>query len=193
MTSTEGRALVAKHGMDVERVLRRVHYERAIKGGVDAHGREITHWSLWVAKALKREWRFDEPEYLAWIERQSARFAPSLPSPRASARVAAGTAEPEPSPSPVPAPVDLPTDDVWGLTVREIRDEIGEVQLRTWFASSWLDELGEDTVRVGTSNAFAADWIRSRWGARLEELLSIRVGRPVRLVIVHQSAGPALP
>ncbi|HYW08239.1 MAG TPA: DnaA N-terminal domain-containing protein [Longimicrobium sp.] len=193
MTSAEGRALVAKHGMDVERVLRRVHYERAIKGGVDAHGREITHWSLWVAKALKREWRFDEPEYLAWIERQSARFAPSLPSPRETTRVATGTGEPAPSPLQAPAPVELPTDDVWGLTVREMRDEIGEVQLRTWFASSWLDELGEDAVRVGTSNAFAADWIRSRWGERLEELLSARIGHPMRLVIVHQSAGPALP
>ena len=59
--------------------------------------------------------------------------------------------------------------------------------------SSWLDELGEDTVKVGTSNAFAADWIRSRWGERLEELLSRRVGRAVRLQIAHQSGGPALP
>jgi hypothetical protein len=193
MTSAEGRALITRHGMEVERVLRRVHYERAIKGGVDAHGREITHWSLWIAKALKREWKFDEPEYRAWVERQSARFAPSLPSP--TTRVVAPPAgAPAGSPAPAPAtPVELPTDDVWGLTVQEIRDEIGEVQLRTWFASSWLDELGEDTVRVGTSNAFAADWIRSRWGDRLEALLSARVGRDVRLVIVHQSAGPALP
>ena len=191
MTAAEGRALIARHGMEVERVLRRVHYERAIRGGVDAHGREITHWSLWIAKALKREWRFEEPEYLAWVERQAARFAPSLPAPRDAARAVA-TPEPAATP-PAPAAVELPADDVWGLAVREIRDEIGEVQLRTWFATSWLDELGEETVRVGTSNAFAADWIRSRWGDRLEELLSERVGRAVRLVIVHQSAGPALP
>ena len=189
-TAAEARALIAKHGMEVERVLRRVHYERAIKGGLDAHGREITHWSLWIAKALKREWRFEEPEYLAWIERQAARFSPALPSPRGGARVSTPQEVPAPGDSPAPPPIELPTDDVWGLTVREIRDEIGEVQLRTWFASSWLDELGEDTVKVGTSNAFAADWIRSRWGDRLQELLSARLGRGVRLVIVHQSGGP---
>jgi hypothetical protein len=170
-----------------------VHYERAIKGGLDAHGREITHWSLWIAKALKREWRFDEPEYLAWLERQASRFAPALSAARPAPRVSAAPDAVSAAAAAPPPAIELPTDDVWGLTIQEIRDEIGEVQLRTWFASSWLDELGEDTVRVGTSNAFAADWIRSRWGARLEELLSIRVGRPVRLVIVHQSAGPALP
>jgi chromosomal replication initiation ATPase DnaA len=46
---------------------------------------------------------------------------------------------------------------------------------------------------VGTSNAFAADWIRSRWGERIEQVLSERLGRPVRLHIVHHSGGGPLP
>ena len=192
-TPAEARALISRHGMEVERVLRRVHYERAIKGGLDAHGREITHWSLWIAKALKREWRFDEPEYLAWLERQASRFAPALSAGRPTQRPSAAPDTAQAAASAAAPAIELPTDDVWGLTIQEIREEIGEVQLRTWFASSWLDELGEDVVKVGTSNAFAADWIRSRWGERLEELLSRRVGRPVRLQIVHQSGGPALP
>ncbi len=38
MTVAEGRALISQHGMDVEQVLRRVHYERTVKGGVRRPG-----------------------------------------------------------------------------------------------------------------------------------------------------------
>jgi hypothetical protein len=190
LTAAEGRALIARHGMDVERVLRRVHYERTTKGGIDAHGREITHWSLWIAKALKQGWKFDEPEYAGWLDRQLSRFAapPERPSLAVPAP-AAGTSE---APAPTP-PLDLSSDDVWGQALQELREEIGEVQLRSWFASTWLDEVGETTVRVGTRNAFAVDWIRSRWGARLEEVLSSQLGRPVHLTIQHQNVGDPLP
>lgn len=190
MTAAEGRALISRHGMDVERVLRRVHYERTIKGGLDAQGKEITHWSLWVAKALKKQWTFEEPEYLGWLERQSARFtlAPAPPAPRAKSLPEAATPAPETAP-----PMELPTDEVWGAAVGSLGEEVGELQLRTWFASTWLQEVGEDMVTVGTSNEFAVDWIRNRWGARLEEELSLALGRPVRLRIVHQSGAGPLP
>lgn len=190
-TAAEGRALITRHGMDVERVLRRVHYERTIKGGLDAHGREITHWSLWVTKALKQAWKFDEPEYAAWLERQAMRLA--IPPQRAAIQAGAAQASAVPEAIPAPPPLELSSDDVWGQTLQELRDEIGEVQLRTWFAATWLDEVAEDAIRVGTSNAFAVDWIRSRWAGRLEGALSARVGRPVRLSIVHQSGGSPLP
>lgn len=190
MTAAEGRALIARHGMDVERVLRRVHYERAVKGGVDAHGREITHWALWIAKALKQQWRFDEPDYVAWIERQTMRL--TVPPQRPAVHAGAVQVLATPEGTPAPLPLELSSDDVWGQTLQELRDEIGEVQLRTWFAATWLDEVAEDAVRVGTSNAFAMDWIRSRWARQLEEGLSARIGRPVRLSIVHQSGGSPL-
>ncbi len=192
MTVAEGRALIAQHGMDVEQVLRRVHYERTVKGGVDAHGREITHWALWTTKALKKQWTFDEPEYLSWLDRQSARFA--LAPAREAARIApagepaAAMGDPESLPS-----LELPSDDVWGWTLRELSEEIGEIQLRTWFAATWIDEVVENAVTVGTSNAFAADWIRSRWGERLEEVLSRRLERPVRLHVVSHSGAVPLP
>ncbi|MBA3969628.1 MAG: hypothetical protein H0X52_05960, partial [Gemmatimonadetes bacterium] len=82
---------------------------------------------------------------------------------------------------------------VWGAMLHDLREEIGEIQLRTWFAATWIDEVGDDAVRVGTSNAFAADWIRSRWGERIEQVLSERLGRPVRLHIVHHSGAGSLP
>lgn len=191
MTAAEGRVLLARHGMDVERVLRRVHYERTVKGGTDAQGREITHWSLWTAKALKREWNFGEPEYTAWLERQTTR----LSAPPARPMVQAGTAVsvPVPPAAPAPPPLELSEDDVWGQVLQELREEIGELQLRTWFSATWLDEVTAEGVQVGTSNAFAVDWIRSRWAGRLEEVLSDRLGNPVRLSIVHQSGGGRLP
>lgn len=186
MTVPEGRALIAKHGMEVERVLRRVHYERAVKGGIDAQGKEITHWPLWIAKALKRGWQFSEPEYLAWLERQTSRFtvAPDAAQPAHSS-----SAAPVPQPAPELPPLELPTDDAWGRALQELREEIGELQLRAWFASSWLDELGENVVQVGTASAFASDWIRNRWGSRLEEVLSEQFDRPVQLKLVHHQSG----
>lgn len=188
LTATEARALVAKHGMEVERVLRRVHYERTIKGGVDAQGKEITHWSLWIAKALRKEWKFDEPEFLAWAERQASRFA-RVSARRKPAAVTLPAADEVVS----KAAPELPTDDLWGPALEELRDEIGDLSLRTWFTSTWLQEVHDDTVHIGTSNAFAVDWIRNRWGERLEEVLSRRLDRPVKLQIVHQSGGPPLP
>jgi hypothetical protein len=192
MTVAEGRALIGRHGLEVEQVLRRVHYERTVKGGLDARGQEITHWSLWMTKALKKQWTFDEPEYMAWLERQSARFAPAPERQTVRAvspgALPAATGEPE-----VPTALELPTDEVWGAMLHDLREEIGEIQLRTWFAATWIDEVGDDAVRVGTSNAFAADWIRSRWGERIEQVLSERLGRPVRLHIVHHSGGGPLP
>lgn len=192
MTVAEGRALIGRHGLEVEQVLRRVHYERTVKGGLDARGQEITHWSLWMTKALKKQWTFDEPEYMAWLERQSARFAPAPERQTVRAvspgALPAATGEPE-----VPTALELPTDEVWGAMLHDLREEIGEIQLRTWFAATWIDEVGDDAVRVGTSNAFAADWIRSRWGERIEQVLSERLGRPVRLHIVHHSGAGPLP
>lgn len=193
MTVAEGRALIAKHGMEVEGVLRRVHYERTIKGGLDSQGREITHWSLWTAKALKKQWSFEEPEYLAWLERQTARFAPAPVRPAARIAPAPGGGPTAPEAAAAPPEPELPTDDLWGGAIRAIREEVGELQLRTWFSSTWLEGVGEEEVRVGTSNAFAVDWIRSRWGGRLEEVLAERLGRPVRLQMVHQSGAGPLP
>ena len=193
VTTPEARALVARHGMDVEPVLRRVHYERAVKGGVDARGKEITHWPLWIAKALKKQWSFEEPEYTAWLERQTARFTLALQKQEARLERVSATDTHSAGEAAAPAPLDLPTDDIWGMTIAELREEIGEVQLRTWFVSTWLDEVGEETVKVGTSNAFAADWIRSRWGERLEEALSERLSRTIRLHIAYHSAGGTLP
>lgn len=182
MTAAEGRTLIAKHGMEVEQVLRRVHYERTIKGGVDAQGREITHWALWIAKALKQNWKFEEPEYTDWVQRQTRRLA-APPETRAVAPPPPAT---PPSEEAKPPALELP-EDVWGRALAAVRAEIGEVQLRTWFASTWLDQISDEGVQVGTSNAFAADWIRSRWGPRLEEALAQQLERSIRLTVVHQS------
>ncbi|HEV2146100.1 MAG TPA: hypothetical protein VGR37_01645 [Longimicrobiaceae bacterium] len=123
MTVTEAGALVAKHGMDVERVLHRVHYERTVKGGLDAQGREITHWPHWVAKALRKQWTFDEPEYAAWLARQTSRFA--LPTERRPARLAASPAPAAPTEdAPAQVPLELATDNVWGRAIRGLQPRI---------------------------------------------------------------------
>jgi hypothetical protein len=188
----EARKLLTLHGLAVQEVLQRVHYERTVKQGVDARGERITRWDAWLSKALRERWSFNEPEYLAWREGQQTRLARD---------VIPGSAAPETAPpaalprhlAAMEAPVEsgeLPLpDDLWGRALAALRSDVPEVSFRSWLVGTWLIAVEEDLVRVGTTNPFGAEWIRSRFTARLEELLSRDVGRPVRLVVETQT-GP---
>lgn len=194
-TAAESRALLARHGLEVQRVLQRVHYERTVRKGLDGRGEPVLRWALWVGKALRDGWRFDEPEYGAWLGSQDARFSGVVEAVRQPARLpterpaaAAITASVAPVPEPEPE-TPLP-DNVWGQALGRIRDEVGPQSFRTWLLPSWLTEAGESEVRVGTANAFAPAWIQDKYGARLERELSELLGRTVRL---HVDAQPEPP
>lgn len=182
----EGRALLARYGMRVQDVLQWVHYLRTVREGRDARGRPVADWRAWIAKALDQGWSFDEPEYLAWLQRQTTRLAGAAAGApkRPRARLAAPTpdAPTEEAPTPSAAPPPLP-DDVWGRALGRLREEIPSAAFSSWFRESWLVEVAEARVRVGTPNDFAAAWIQSQYGERLGDLLSEALGRPVELEV----------
>ena len=64
---------------------------------------------------------------------------------------------------------------------------------RAWLMPTWLREVTDERVRVGTTNAFSADWILKNYGARLESLLEEELGRKVRVEIVEENSRPQLP
>lgn len=192
----EARKLLGLHGLAVQEVLQRIHYERTVRQGVDARGERITRWDAWLSKALRERWTFNEPEYLAWREAQATRLARSVtggqaPRPEeASTRPAFPALSASTDPVPAEAPAELPLpDDVWGRALEALRPEVPPASFRSWLAGSWLIAVEEDTVRVGTANPFGAEWIRSRFAGRLEPLLQAELGRPVRLVVETHASG----
>jgi hypothetical protein len=196
----EGRSLLASYGMRVQDVLQWVHYLRTVKQGKDARGRPIADWRGWVAKALDQGWTFDEPEYLAWLKRQGSRFArgaavePKRPravlaAPAAPAGTETTTAPP-PSPLPPSPPAEPPLpDDIWGRALARLRAEIPSAAFSSWFRDSWLVEVADDRVRVGSPNEFGASWIQNQYGARLGELLGEELGREVRVEVRFHPPG----
>lgn len=192
-SAAEARKLLAQYGIKVQEVLRRVHYERTVRRGLDAKGEPVLRWELWVAKALKHGWRFEETEYVRWLESQDARFTRSIAESgarvpqRRLAEPPAGKADPFPA---LPAStVSLP-DDVWGQARQRLRNEIGDAAFRSWLLDTWLTELLPGRVVVGTSNDFAARWIEQKYRSRLESILAELLGEDVSLRLEIETAGP---
>jgi hypothetical protein len=184
----EGRALLASYGMRVQDVLQWVHYLRTVREGRDARGRPVADWRAWIAKSLDQGWSFDEPEYLAWLQRQTGRFARASAAEPSRARAIA--APPATAPDVAPEapealpPVALP-DDLWGRAIGRLREEIPSGAFSSWFRESWLVEVTDERVRVGTPNEFAAAWIQNQYGERLAALLAEELGRSVSLDVRH--------
>jgi hypothetical protein len=197
-THSEARALLARYGIGIQAMLQRVHYERTQKQGTDAKGQPILRWERWIEMGLRQGWKFGEPEYHAWLRAQEARFQPLL---TASLQDPGQTTTENEATNPPPAPevgaepladVILP-DDPWGEAITRIRDEIGEQAIRMWLVDTWLSEVADAHVRVGAANAFAADWIRSKYGRRLEDALTAILGRDIHLILDVESDPSALP
>jgi hypothetical protein len=198
-TPSEARTLLSRYGIGIQGMLQRVHFERTVKQGTDAKGQPILQWERWIEKGLRQGWKFEEPEYQTWLVAQEARFhrgiTPGVIATRAAdAEVASPSAEAagQRASEREARAIVLP-DDVWGEAIRQLREEIGEQAIRTWLLDSWLTEVTETHVRVGTANPFAADWIRTKYAARMESKLREILGRTTRLVVEVETGGPPLP
>jgi hypothetical protein len=187
----EARALLRRHGMRVQDVLRRVHYVRTEKQGRDAKGQPIVAWHAWIASALEQSWEFKEPEYESWLRRRGTRYDASklVESSEPASSTPLLPAPPSPA-APTPAEIELP-DDLWGEALQQIRGEAPPMPFATWFRDSWLIEVTEERVVVGTTNSFGREWITEKFGARLAAVLSERLGRPVSLEVQLAESRPA--
>jgi hypothetical protein len=174
------RELIRSNPSQVAAALSRAYYLKTERGGADGEAR-IGNFAGWIVQAVRNEWVFDEPEYLAWVERMR-KLALQGPEPSAAA-----APEPERSPpalaDPAPVPPEPLPDDVWGSVRETVRERIPAHSFDTWLRPSWLDTVTETAVMVGTENPFAAEWIADKWGSELTALLSEALGRPVRLIV----------
>jgi hypothetical protein len=121
-TAAEARSLLAKHGLEVQRILQRVHYERTVRHGLDSRGAPIQSWALWVGKGLRENWNWSEPDYLAWLETQERRLTSGPVAPAEPARELPVSVPEAPAAvveAPATAEPPLP-DNVWGEALAEI-------------------------------------------------------------------------
>jgi hypothetical protein len=174
------RELIRSNPAQVVSALCRAYYLKLECGGRDG-GRPIGNFAGWIVDAVRHEWSFHEPEYLAWVERMT-RFAVQAPEPIPP------QSAPPPFPAPpaaeaaptAPAPDPLP-EDLWGRVREQLQDQVPRPSFDIWLRPTWLLEVTGTEVRVGTENPFAAEWITDRWGETLERLLTEELARPVRL------------
>ncbi|WP_408870003.1 chromosomal replication initiator protein DnaA [Elioraea sp.] len=58
----------------------------------------------------------------------------------------------------------------WARVRGRLRDEVGEVEYRTWLKQMTLAEAEEDEVTIVLPTRFLRDWVRSHYGERLKSL-----------------------
>jgi plasmid replication initiation protein len=168
--------LVATHG-----AARVMHYVEALP-----HQKNIRNPAGWLKKAIENNYELDMPPALFGASRDEL-----LPhSPDAHHLEAAPDPEPvaEPVEDPTPPPERLVPDSVaeetWEQVVSCVEDRIDSSALRIWFAEIFGTALEGDTLTVAAPNPFAKDYVETRFGGVLEEVLAGRLGKDARLEVV---------
>ena len=77
------------------------------------------------------------------------------------------------------------SNDLWLRGCAQLAAELPEQQFNTWIRPLPPAEVALDgdaaVVSLRVPNRFKLDWIRSQYGARIEDVLSRLAGRPVTL------------
>ncbi|MFA5551261.1 MAG: DnaA N-terminal domain-containing protein, partial [Trueperaceae bacterium] len=60
---------------------------------------------------------------------------------------------------------------IWDDVISRVRDEIPEVEFRTWFSNVTLLGIEDGSFMIGVPTNFARDWIRSHYSAVIESSL----------------------
>jgi chromosomal replication initiation ATPase DnaA len=60
---------------------------------------------------------------------------------------------------------------VWNDALKEIKDQISKPSFETWFKATKPLSLEGNTFVLEVPHAFAADWLKSRYGKMIEEVL----------------------
>ncbi|MBA3588760.1 chromosomal replication initiator protein DnaA [Methylibium sp.] len=78
--------------------------------------------------------------------------------------------------------------DVWSRGCERLATELPEQQFNTWIrplpAADLIDQGEGAVATLRVPNRFKLDWIRNQYGARIENVLSELVGKPVRLELL---------
>jgi chromosomal replication initiator protein len=95
-----------------------------------------------------------------------------------------------------PTGANLPTGQIaecWARIRGRLREEVGEVEYRTWLRQMTLAGIDGDEVVVTLPTRFLRDWVRSHYGDRLSTLWQQEIPRirRVELRVVAESASDA--
>ncbi|MCU0986404.1 MAG: chromosomal replication initiator protein DnaA [Acetobacteraceae bacterium] len=81
----------------------------------------------------------------------------------------------------------------WARVRGRLRDEVGEVEYRTWLKQMTLAEVDEDEVTIVLPTRFLRDWVRSHYGELLKSLWGSENPRIRRVALrIGQAAAAGL-
>lgn len=83
--------------------------------------------------------------------------------------------------------------ELWTNALQTIRTQVPAPDYDAWFVPIGCDAVGEREIVLRVPHGHFADWIRSRYGALIEEAVSKRAGRPMVLRLVNAEDEPFAP
>jgi hypothetical protein len=79
---------------------------------------------------------------------------------------------------------DAAAQEIWEKVLEVAREEIDVSSLRVWFDGLWAVGCDAQRLTIAVPNSFAKDYIESRFGLLLTDILRRRIGEDVRLEMV---------
>ncbi|MCS6921676.1 MAG: chromosomal replication initiator protein DnaA [Elioraea sp.] len=86
------------------------------------------------------------------------------------------------------SPIDPEIGGQWARVRGRLREEVGEVQYRTWLRQMTLAAVSDDEVTIVLPTRFLRDWVRAHYGDRIRALwnaenarirrVELRIGQP---------------
>lgn len=73
--------------------------------------------------------------------------------------------------TPITAQADLPDNNLWRNLQKHIKERVSTPSYETWFKSAECVGIKDNTLLVQVPNAFAADWLNSRYKEMVEGIL----------------------
>lgn len=183
----EAEKFLQTYGMRVQDVLRRVHYERTVKGGKDREGKPITRWNDWIEKALRNSWEWADPGYYNWVARQEERITRLVTQAQAIAPAVSKEKRRQAAKPSAELPQDIFTPDAWGEALKVVQSQVSEQSFRTWLINTSLVDIDDSTVTISTPSNFAAEWIADKYREVLEAALGGVLQREVQLKVRSQT------
>jgi plasmid replication initiation protein len=170
-----------------------MHYVEALP-----HQKNIRNPAGWLRKAIESNYELDMPPAL--FDPSHDELVPPDPT-TGSARIrgdeapdayhangtptgtSSGTPTGTPSPPP-PLQSDLAAEEAWRQVVSDVEERIDVSSLRVWFKQSFGTDLKGHTLSVAVPNAFAKEYIETRFGGVLDQAAASRLGEGARVEVL---------
>jgi hypothetical protein len=81
-------------------------------------------------------------------------------------------------------PSDAAAQEIWEKVLEDACEKIDVSSLRVWFDGLWAVGCEAQRLTIGVPNSFAKEYIESRFGVLLTEILRRRIGEDARLEVV---------